>query len=58
MLVDDQPIIRQGLTYIFNSQSDMEVVGEADNGKDAGKIALRCIPDIVLMDVQMPPDIY
>lgn len=58
MLVDDQPIIRQGLTYIFNSQSDMEVVGEADNGKDAVKIALRCIPDIVLMDVQMPPDIY
>ncbi|MGG3518921.1 response regulator transcription factor [Bacillus pseudomycoides] len=54
MLVDDQPIIRQGLTYIFNSQSDMEVVGEADNGKDAVKIALRCIPDIVLMDVQMP----
>ncbi|CAI8713762.1 MULTISPECIES: response regulator transcription factor [Bacillus] len=54
MLVDDQPIIRQGLTYIFNSQSDMEVVGEADNGKDAVKIVLRCIPDIVLMDVQMP----
>jgi len=32
----------------------MEVVGEADNGKDAVKIVLRCIPDIVLMDVQMP----
>lgn len=54
MLVDDQPIIRQGLTYIFNSQSDMEVVGEADNGKDGVKITLRCIPDIVLMDVQRP----
>jgi DNA-binding NarL/FixJ family response regulator len=54
VLVDDQQIIRQGLTYIFNSQPDMVVVGEADNGEEAVKVVLQCIPDLVLMDVQMP----
>lgn len=54
VLADDQPIIRQGLRYIINTQPDMEVVGEAGDGETAISIVLNSKPDIVLMDVQMP----
>ncbi|RAN86463.1 DNA-binding response regulator [Bacillus sp. SRB_28] len=54
VLADDEQLIRQGLNYILNSQSDMEVIGEASNGEEVLEIALQSIPDIVLMDVQMP----
>ena len=54
VLADDQPIIRQGLRYIINTQLDMEVVGEAGDGETAISIVLNSKPDIVLMDVQMP----
>ncbi|MGH0590575.1 response regulator [Bacillus mycoides] len=54
VLADDEQLIREGLTYILNSQSDMVVVGEANNGKEALEVTLQCIPDIMLMDVQMP----
>lgn len=53
LLVDDEQIIRQGLSYILNNQPDMKVVGEASDGEEALKVALQYIPDIVLMDVQM-----
>lgn len=54
LLADDQPIILQGLKYIINSQSDMEVVGEANDGEMAINILMELKPDIVLMDIQMP----
>ncbi|MGE5662227.1 MAG: response regulator [Ignavibacteriales bacterium] len=54
VLADDQPIIRQGLRYIIDSQPDMEVVGEASDGETAVKTILNSNPDIVLMDIQMP----
>lgn len=54
LLVDDEQIIRQGLSYILNNQIDMEVVGEANDGEEAVKVVMQFIPDIVLMDVQMP----
>ena len=54
LLVDDEQIIRQGLTYILNNQPDLEVVGEANNGAEAIDMATQCLPDIVMMDVQMP----
>ncbi|EJQ99043.1 hypothetical protein II5_05785 [Bacillus cereus MSX-A1] len=54
VLADDEQFIRQGLSYILNSQPDMEVVGEANNGEEALQVALQSIPDVVLMDVQMP----
>ena len=53
-LVDDQMIIRQGLRYIINSQSDMIVVAEAGDGKEAVTICLREKPDIILMDIHLP----
>ncbi len=53
-LVDDQMIIRKGLRYIINSQSDMIVVAEAGDGKEAVTICLREKPDIILMDIHLP----
>ncbi|MED1780255.1 response regulator transcription factor [Brevibacillus fortis] len=54
VLVDDQTMIRQGLGYVIKMQKDMEVSGEASNGEDAVKLIGEVIPDVVLMDVQMP----
>ncbi|WP_188067098.1 response regulator transcription factor [Brevibacillus brevis] len=54
VLVDDQTMIRQGLGYVIKMQKDMEVSGEASNGEEAVKIVGEIIPDVVLMDVQMP----
>lgn len=54
VLADDQPFIRKGLRYILDIQQDMQVVGEASTGEEAVDIALRNVPDIVLMDIRMP----
>ena len=54
VLADDQPFIRKGLRYIIDIQKDMQVVGEASTGEEAVEIALRNVPDIVLMDIRMP----
>ncbi|UED74354.1 response regulator transcription factor [Brevibacillus sp. DP1.3A] len=54
VLVDDQTMIRQGLGYVIKMQKDMEVSGEASNGEEAVKLVGEIIPDVVLMDVQMP----
>ncbi|KIL38106.1 LuxR family transcriptional regulator [Gordoniibacillus kamchatkensis] len=54
VIADDQPVVRQGLRYIIESQPDMEVVGEAGDGESVVKIAISSMPDVVLMDIQMP----
>ncbi|WDL98406.1 response regulator [Alicyclobacillus sp. ALC3] len=54
LLADDQSLIRQGLRYILNSQEDMTVVAEAEDGNQVVQAALQTLPDIILMDVQMP----
>ncbi|WP_373426138.1 response regulator [Paenibacillus radicibacter] len=54
MIIDDQPYVRHGLKYIINAQEDMEVVGEAANGREAIDLASQLHPDVLLMDVQMP----
>jgi len=54
VLVDDQTMIRQGLGYVIQMQSDMEVVGEAADGEEAVEVVTKVRPDVVLMDVQMP----
>ena len=53
MLVDDHVIMRDGLRQLLEVESDMEVLGEADNGREAVKLALEKTPDIVIMDVAM-----
>jgi DNA-binding NarL/FixJ family response regulator len=54
VLADDQPFIRKGLRYILDIQKDMQVVGEASTGEEAVDVAIRNVPDIVLMDIRMP----
>jgi len=54
LLADDHTLVRQGFRLILASQSDMEVVGEAGNGKEAVEMARRLLPDVVVMDVTMP----
>lgn len=54
LLADDHTIVRQGLRRLLESQPDMLVVGEADNGRDVLKSAARLRPDVVVMDMAMP----
>ena len=54
LLVDDQHIIRQGLRSMLESNPDMEVIGEAENGQRAIEQIPTLQPDIVLMDIRMP----
>jgi DNA-binding NarL/FixJ family response regulator len=54
LLVDDQHLIRAGLRMLCEAQPDIEVVGEADNGRDAVALAARLSPDVVVMDLRMP----
>lgn len=54
LLVDDEPLVRSGLRAILESEPDIAVAGEADDGAAAVSQARRVHPDIVLMDVRMP----
>jgi DNA-binding NarL/FixJ family response regulator len=54
LLVDDQPLFREGLRTLLSVYSDLEVVGEAGNGEEALKLARSLLPSVVLMDLQMP----
>ena len=54
ILVDDQALVRSGFKLIIDAQDDMEVVGEAGDGRAAIDEAARLHPDVVLMDVRMP----
>lgn len=54
LLVDDQPLIRSGIRALLDSEDDIEVVGEAADGRSGVELAAGLRPDIVLMDVQMP----
>jgi DNA-binding NarL/FixJ family response regulator len=54
MVVDDHPIVRQGLVSVLNDEDDLEVVGEAGTGREAVALALRLRPDVVLLDLEMP----
>ena len=54
LLVDDDPLVRAGLSMILSSADDLAVVGEAADGADAVEAVRRHRPDVVLMDVRMP----
>lgn len=54
MLVDDHGIVREGLRSILSLNPDIEVVGEASDGRDAIEKARSCLPNVVVMDIAMP----
>lgn len=54
LVADDQPLMRAGLRTLLELEPDLEVVGEAANGREAVAEVDRLRPDVVLMDVQMP----
>lgn len=54
LVADDQPLVRTGLRMILNAEADIEVVGEATDGRSAISQCADLAPDVVLMDVRMP----
>ncbi|MEU5153009.1 response regulator transcription factor [Glycomyces sp. NPDC021274] len=54
LIVDDHPVVRDGLRGMFDRAADIEVVGEAADGREAVDRALALRPDVVLMDLRMP----
>ena len=53
-LADDQQLVRAGFSMVLGSQDDIEVVWEANNGREAVMLAQRQPVDVILMDIQMP----
>jgi DNA-binding NarL/FixJ family response regulator len=54
LAVDDHPLLREGIAALIGSEEDMELVGEASNGREALDLFRKYQPDITLMDLQMP----
>ncbi len=54
LLADDHAIVRKGLRSLLAAEADIEVVGEAENGREAVVMASRLRPDVVVMDITMP----
>lgn len=54
LLADDHKITRQGLRSLLDENDDMEVLAEAENGRDAIELARKLNPDVIIMDVSMP----
>ena len=54
IIADDVQILRSGLKAVLSQDSDIKVVGEASDGKEAYELCIRLNPDVVLMDMRMP----
>jgi len=54
LVVDDQALVRAGFRVLVDSSSDLKVIGEAADGAEAVRLAIRARPDVVLMDIRMP----
>jgi NarL family two-component system response regulator LiaR len=54
LLVDDHSLVRQGVRSFLETQSDLQIVGEAASGEEAERLVAELVPDVVLMDLSMP----
>lgn len=54
LIADDHKIVRDGLSILIDKEKDMEVVGMAQNGKEAVKLVKKLRPDVIIMDISMP----
>lgn len=54
LLVDDHVLFRKGVAVLLSRRQSMQVVGEAGDGLEAIEIARECLPDVILMDIEMP----
>jgi DNA-binding NarL/FixJ family response regulator len=54
LIVDDHPLLREGIAAVIEGETDMELVGEAGNGREAIELFREHRPDVTLMDLQMP----
>lgn len=54
LLADDHMIVRQGLKLVLDTDSEMEVVGQAENGREAVQMVRQLRPDVILLDIMMP----
>ncbi len=54
LLADDHAVVRSGLRLLLEAQPDMAIIGEAENGADAIRRTAELMPDVVLMDIEMP----
>ena len=54
LIADDHHVVRRGLLFFLKTQKDIQVIGEAKNGKEAIELTGKLQPDIVLMDLMMP----
>ncbi|MBU8880113.1 response regulator transcription factor [Bacillus sp. FJAT-29790] len=54
LIADDHHVVRRGLVFFLKTQPEIEIVGEAKNGREAVELTLKIRPDIVLMDLEMP----
>ncbi len=57
LIVDDHKVVRQGVRAFLETQSDLSVLGEADSGEEAVRLAGQHVPDVILMDLVMPGSI-
>ena len=54
LIVDDQSLVRAGFRMILDAETDIEVIGEASDGREAIEAVARITPDVILMDIRMP----
>jgi RNA polymerase sigma factor (sigma-70 family) len=54
IIADDHRIVREGIIALLNKREDIEVIGEAENGREAVSLAKQYCPDVLLMDIAMP----